>query len=248
MRPSPARRAPAPRAYEYRVALNQGAGFTECQVGLVINFGPVKQLTYPQNQPAHVFVVTQGGLGSVGIKSADQSGDIITFTFDKPLCAGQTQLFLRHGVDEGADDHHRHAVRLRQSAVRADRRARAAALRRRPRLSRHVPPLSRSKIFFTGYPARRRLARQVSVGGRLLTFAQVVPFSSRSSPAGSCACRSRSIAGRRPPGGTGTRSSPSQPEAGGEHRRALARLQSGAANRPPPATPRRATGRWPRRR
>ena len=81
-------------AYEYRVALNQGAGFTECQVGLVVNFGPVKQLTYPQNQPAHVFVVTQGGLGSVGIKSADQSGDVITFTFSKPLCAGQTSYFF----------------------------------------------------------------------------------------------------------------------------------------------------------
>ena len=81
-------------AYEYRVALNQGAGFTECQVGLVINFGPVKKLTYPANQPAHVFVVTQGGLGSSASTSAVQSGDVITFTFDKPLCAGQTTYFF----------------------------------------------------------------------------------------------------------------------------------------------------------
>ena len=81
-------------AYEYRLALNQGAGYTECQVGLVINFGPVKQLTYPANQPGHVFVVTQGGLGSVGIASAQQDGDVITFTFDKPLCAGQTTYFF----------------------------------------------------------------------------------------------------------------------------------------------------------
>ncbi len=80
--------------YEYRVALNQAAGFTECLVGMVIDFGPVKKLTYPQNQPAHVFVVTQGGLGSVGIKSAEQDGNIITFTFSTSLCAGQTSYFF----------------------------------------------------------------------------------------------------------------------------------------------------------
>jgi hypothetical protein len=61
---------------------------------MVLNFGPVKKLTYPANQPAHVFVVTQGGLGSVGIAFAQQDGDVITFTFDKPLCAGQTSYFF----------------------------------------------------------------------------------------------------------------------------------------------------------
>jgi hypothetical protein len=81
-------------AYLYRVALNQGAAFTECQLGLVMNFGPVKKLTYPTNLPAHVFVVTKGGLGSVGISFAQQDGDVITFFFDKPLCAGQTSYFF----------------------------------------------------------------------------------------------------------------------------------------------------------
>src|SRR6185503_11931462 len=62
--------------------------------GLVLNFGTVTKLTYPQNQPGHVFVITQGGLGSVGIKSAEQDGSVITFTFEKYLCAGETSFFF----------------------------------------------------------------------------------------------------------------------------------------------------------
>lgn len=81
-------------AYLYRVDLRQGTTWTDCQVGLVINFGPVTKLTYPPNQLAHVFVITQGGLGSVGIKSAEQNGDVITFTFSTYLCAGQTSFFF----------------------------------------------------------------------------------------------------------------------------------------------------------
>jgi hypothetical protein len=51
-------------------------------------------LTYPQNQPAHVFVITKGGLGSVGIASAEQDGAVITFTLSKYLCAGETTFFF----------------------------------------------------------------------------------------------------------------------------------------------------------
>jgi len=81
-------------AYEYRVNLTQATDYTECLAGLVVNFGPVVQLTYPQNQPAQVYVITQGGLGSVGIQSAEQDGDVITFTFSGYLCAGQTSYFF----------------------------------------------------------------------------------------------------------------------------------------------------------
>jgi len=80
--------------YEYRVNLTNGAGFTECVVGLVVNFGPAATLPYAPNNPAQVYVVTTGGLGSVGIKSAEQDGDVITFLFDKYLCAGQTSYFF----------------------------------------------------------------------------------------------------------------------------------------------------------
>jgi hypothetical protein len=81
-------------AYEYRVDLTQATGFTECLAGLVVDFGPVKKLTYPTNQPGDVFVTTQGGLGSVGIKSAEQDGAVIVFSFSKYLCAGQTSYFF----------------------------------------------------------------------------------------------------------------------------------------------------------
>jgi len=80
--------------YEYRVDLTQGAGFTDCLVGLVVNFGPVAKLPYLPNTPADVYVVTTGGLGSVGIKSAELDGNVITFTFDKYLCAGKTSFFF----------------------------------------------------------------------------------------------------------------------------------------------------------
>lgn len=81
-------------AYVYRVDLTQATGYTECLVGAVIDFGPVQQLTYPPNQPADAFVITAGGLGSVGVQSAEQDGTVITFTFSTPLCAGQTSYFF----------------------------------------------------------------------------------------------------------------------------------------------------------
>jgi hypothetical protein len=37
-------------AYEYRVDLTQATGYTECLAGLVVDFGPVKELTYPPSQ------------------------------------------------------------------------------------------------------------------------------------------------------------------------------------------------------
>jgi hypothetical protein len=88
-------------AYEYRVDFTQATDFTECVIGLVVNFGPVTKLTYPQNQPAHVYVVTQGGIGSVGIQSAEQDGDVITFTFTSYLCAGASTYFFGMAAAKG---------------------------------------------------------------------------------------------------------------------------------------------------
>ena len=81
-------------AYVYRLDLTEANKFAECVLGLTLNFGPVTQLTYPANQPGHVFVITTGGLGSDAIKSATQDGSVITFTFDTPLCGGQTSFFF----------------------------------------------------------------------------------------------------------------------------------------------------------
>jgi hypothetical protein len=76
--------------YEYRVDLRSAAGAVDCLLGLVVNFGPVHKLAYKAGSTADVYVVTQGGLGTVGIKSAEQDGDVITFTFDKALCVENT--------------------------------------------------------------------------------------------------------------------------------------------------------------
>jgi hypothetical protein len=81
-------------AYLYRVDLTNGTGFTECLAGLVLNFGPIAKLPYAGSGQSDVFVITQGGLGSVGIKSAEQDGDVITFNFSTYLCAGQTSFFF----------------------------------------------------------------------------------------------------------------------------------------------------------
>lgn len=81
-------------AYEYRLDLRQANKFAECVAGVVLNFGQATKLPYPQNQQGHVFVITQGGLGSVGIKSAEQDGSVIIFTFEKFLCAGETSFFF----------------------------------------------------------------------------------------------------------------------------------------------------------
>lgn len=80
-------------AYEYRVVLDKAA-FTECLAGVVLDFGPVKSLPYQANQTGHIFVTTQGGIGTVGIKEAEQDGSIITVTFDKYLCPGESTYFF----------------------------------------------------------------------------------------------------------------------------------------------------------
>ena len=72
--------------YMYRLVMTQAAGFGECIVGFNINFGPVVALPYQQGTQAHVFVITTGGLGTIGLKSAQQDGDIINFELEKPLC------------------------------------------------------------------------------------------------------------------------------------------------------------------
>ena len=66
--------------------MTQAAGHSDCVLGLVLDFGPVKQLPYTTGNLSDIYVVTAGGVGTVGLKSADQEGNIITFEFDKPLC------------------------------------------------------------------------------------------------------------------------------------------------------------------
>jgi hypothetical protein len=73
--------------YEYRLSMTQASGASDCAMGLNLNFGPHKQLPYKDNALADVYVVTTGGLGSIGIKKAERFGDVIVFEFSTLLCS-----------------------------------------------------------------------------------------------------------------------------------------------------------------
>jgi hypothetical protein len=72
--------------YEYRLSMTEASG-AGCILGFNVNFGPHKPLPYATNDLADVYVVTSGGLGTIGLKSAERSGDVISFTLASPLCA-----------------------------------------------------------------------------------------------------------------------------------------------------------------
>jgi hypothetical protein len=87
-------------AYVYRVDLTNVQGLTaaNCVPAFTINFpGGVVPLPYRLSTPNDkfdVFVVTSGGLGTVALKSAVQTGVKIVFTFTTPVCPGATSYFF----------------------------------------------------------------------------------------------------------------------------------------------------------
>ena len=72
--------------YMYRISLTQAAGSADSLGGLELNFGPALRLPDAPNQVADGFVITSGGLGSIGLKSAERFGAVIVFELAKPLC------------------------------------------------------------------------------------------------------------------------------------------------------------------
>lgn len=78
--------------YEYRVDLRNALGITHipCVSSIKIEFGPVigTQDYDGDGSTDQVYVITGGGLGSVGLDSAEKIGNEITFTFSSPVCAG----------------------------------------------------------------------------------------------------------------------------------------------------------------
>jgi hypothetical protein len=79
------------RGYEYRLDLRYAYGILDipCVTALRLSFGPVSKLQYNGVGPLdEVYVVTGGGLGTVGLASATQVGNTITFTFQGPVCVG----------------------------------------------------------------------------------------------------------------------------------------------------------------
>src|ERR1700747_1797532 len=77
-------------AYEYRLDMTEAAavGDNACVTDLHVDFGAGAKLRYDSGRRASdIFVVAKGGLGTIGLSSAVQDGDVITFTFEKPICA-----------------------------------------------------------------------------------------------------------------------------------------------------------------
>jgi len=78
-------------AYEYRLDLRNAVGTLNiaCIDWMSISFGPVVSLDFDKDQKLdQVFVITSGGLGTIGVASAIQTGSSIKFTFTKPVCEG----------------------------------------------------------------------------------------------------------------------------------------------------------------
>ena len=79
-------------AYEYRIDLRNAVGALNiaCIDWMTISFGPVVgSLNYGGDaKPDQVFVVTGGGIGTIGLASAIQTGSNIRFNFASPICEG----------------------------------------------------------------------------------------------------------------------------------------------------------------
>jgi hypothetical protein len=78
--------------YEYRLELDQAVEFTalSCIDAITISFGPViSTLNYGgDSKPDQVFVVSKGGIGTIGLASAVQTRSSIKFKFTSPVCGG----------------------------------------------------------------------------------------------------------------------------------------------------------------
>jgi hypothetical protein len=75
--------------YEYRLDMTQASGALQCVGGIVVNFGPLTQLPYKSGTLADVYVITEGGLGTIGLASAEQDSGVIIFTFTKLMCPSE---------------------------------------------------------------------------------------------------------------------------------------------------------------
>jgi hypothetical protein len=73
-------------AYEYRLVLKSLTGAKSVALNsMTLKFSPYSSFTYNGQTNKQVWVVTSGGLGSVGPNSAATSGSKVTFTFNPPF-------------------------------------------------------------------------------------------------------------------------------------------------------------------
>lgn len=79
--------------YLYRIDMNNVVATSEvsCVDTLAFDFGPVEKLDYNGDiELDDVWIVSSGGLGSMGPSSAELSNNELTFTFDPMICPGTT--------------------------------------------------------------------------------------------------------------------------------------------------------------
>ena len=86
-------------AYEYRIDLSQATTFgdSSCVTDLTVKFGPIEKLPYAAGAPGvalrDVYAIKQGvPANQLGFSSAVQTGDFVTFTFERPVCAGDGRI------------------------------------------------------------------------------------------------------------------------------------------------------------
>lgn len=78
-------------AYEYRLDLTDAVGTKpSCIDWISLSFGPVvNRLNFGGDaRPDQVFVITTGGIGSIGLASALETRGTIRFRFRSPVCSG----------------------------------------------------------------------------------------------------------------------------------------------------------------
>lgn len=89
--------------YEYRVDLTNVVGITAIPsiFSISVDIGPNVPLDFNgDKKPDDVFVVTKGGLGTIGLMSATRSGNTVKFVFSSPVSGGasagkgQTSFFF----------------------------------------------------------------------------------------------------------------------------------------------------------
>jgi len=77
--------------YEYRVDLRNEVGITAIPfiTSLTVDVGPNVKLDFNGDKKLDdVFVITKGGMGTIGIASAVRTGNVVKFTFSSPVGGG----------------------------------------------------------------------------------------------------------------------------------------------------------------
>jgi hypothetical protein len=84
-------RAPARIAYQYRIDLTNATTLVEssCVTNLSVKFGPISKLPYAAGTVLRdVYEIVQGvPPNQIGFASAVQTGNVVTFTFARLICA-----------------------------------------------------------------------------------------------------------------------------------------------------------------